>query len=102
MINFRRKLQRQLIKHLPTEPRNDHPHRGIRVDPARLEIEQLILSDFAGARFMFHHSTWFPHGYVGVSVGAGTVADEHRVALGVVARARGAWIDLIAGKGCAI
>ncbi len=56
------------------------------VQAARLAVEDLVLADLAGARLVLHVGGAVLHVDVGEGVRPAGVADEHRVALGVVAR----------------
>jgi hypothetical protein len=48
LVNLGRKLERQLVKHVPAEPTNNHAHSLLSLNPPLLEVEQLVLPDFRG------------------------------------------------------
>mmetsp|Transcript_11451 Transcript_11451/g.39820 ORF Transcript_11451/g.39820 Transcript_11451/m.39820 type:complete len:260 (-) Transcript_11451:476-1255(-) len=86
LVHLRRELERQLVEHVPAEPRYDHPHSLLRVDPPLLEVEELLLANLARARLVLHPAGRLPDLDVRVGGGRRAVSDEHRVALRVVAR----------------
>ena len=99
LVHLGSKLQRQLIEHLPAKARNYHTNCFIGVDPALLKIEQLVLPNLACASFVLNYRPWLPYIDVRIGIGAGGIADEHGVALGVVPRTIRARVDLQWGGG---
>ena len=52
LVHFWRKLEREFVKHFPTKPTDDHPHRLFRVKSSLLEIKQLVFPNFGCTRLV--------------------------------------------------
>ena len=89
LVDFRSKLQRQLVKHLAAETADDRRDGGLGRDAALLEVEQLLLADLRGRRLVLHSGARVADGDVRVGVRGARVADQHGVALGEVSSSRG-------------
>src|SRR5690606_35799458 len=73
---------------------DDHRHRVLLADAAAAAIEQLVFADLGGRGLVLDGGGGMPDLDVGEGVRAALLADQQRVALGVVARALGAAVDL--------
>src|SRR5215212_6228586 len=80
-------LHRQLAEHVLAEAVDDERDGVLLRDAALLEVEQLLLADARGRRLVLDARRVVHHLDVGERVRARAAADEHRVALRVVARA---------------
>lgn len=93
LVDLGGKLQRQLIKDLAAEAGDNRPDSVLGRDPPLLEIKQLLLADLARRRLVLDARARVADRDVRVGVGRRGVADQHRVALGEVARPRGGGQD---------
>src|SRR5215208_3459050 len=80
-------LHRQLAEHVLAEAVDDERDGVLLRDAALLEVEELLLADARGRRLVLDARGVVHHLDVGEGVRARAAADEHRVALRVVARA---------------
>src|SRR5690606_27476912 len=80
-------FHRQLAEDLLAEAVDDHRHRVLLADAARAAVEQLVVADLGGAGLVLDGGRGVADLDVGHRVGAALLADQQRVALGVVARA---------------
>src|SRR5207237_2920187 len=87
-LRLQRKLHRQLLEYFLAEPRNDHRHRLLGAEPALLQIEDLIFADLRRARLVLHDRRVVPYLDIRERVRAAPIADEHRITLCVIPRAR--------------
>src|ERR671937_1418124 len=87
-------LHRQLAEHVLAEAVDDQGDGVLLRDAALLEVEELLLADARGRRLVLDARRVVHHLDVGEGVRARAAADEHRVALRVVARALGPGQDL--------
>src|SRR5580700_4491499 len=89
-----RKLHRQFAKYLPAESVDDHGDGFLGADPALPQIEDLVLANFRRGGLMLHARGGVLNFDIWERVRAALIADEQRVALGVVARPSGTLLDL--------
>mmetsp|Transcript_11554 Transcript_11554/g.32417 ORF Transcript_11554/g.32417 Transcript_11554/m.32417 type:complete len:548 (+) Transcript_11554:2714-4357(+) len=94
LVHLCRKLQWQLVEHLPTEPRDDHSHRLLRADAALLEVEELILANLGRGSFMLDLRRRVPHLDVRIRIGRSRVSYEHGIALGEIPGTLCGWLHL--------
>ena len=85
---FDGKLHGQLAEHFLAEPVDDQRQRILIAEAPLPAIEQLVLADLRGRGLVFDGGGGVARLDVRERVGAAAVADEQRVALGVVARVR--------------
>src|SRR2546422_1010450 len=91
---FNGELHRQLLEDFLAEAVHDHADRVLRGETALLAVEDLVLADLGGRGLVLHDRRTVAHVDVGERVRPALVADEHRVALRVVARPLRALQDL--------
>src|SRR5215210_1368706 len=89
LLRFDGEFHRQLLEYLATEPAHDHRHRVLRAHPALLAVEDLILTDLRCGSFVLQRGRVVLNFDVRKRVRAAPVADQHGVALRVIARAFG-------------
>ena len=77
-----------MIKHIAAEAAHHHRHRLLKADAAALEIKELIFRDAAGAGLVLDRRLRLLGADIGVSVGGGLIADQHRIALAEITSAR--------------
>src|SRR5690606_11485367 len=94
LLGFDGEFHRQLAEHLLAGAVDDHRDRVLLADAAATAIEQLVVADLGGRCLVLDGGRRVPDLDVGEGMGAALLADQHRVALGVVARALGAAVDL--------
>src|SRR5690606_27407383 len=82
-------LHRQFAGDLLAEAVDDHRHRVLLADHARAAVEQRVVADLAGAGLVLDGAGGIGHFDVGHRVRTALLADQQRVALGVVAGAVG-------------
>src|SRR6476661_6790558 len=87
LLRFDRELHGQLLEDFATESAHDHRHRVLRAYSALLAVEDLILADLGSRRLVLQRGGVVLHLDVREVLSPAFVADEHRVALGVVPRA---------------
>src|SRR3954462_6728125 len=90
LLRLDRELHRQLLEDLLAEPVHDHRDRVLGVEAPLLQIEDLVLADLGGGRLVLGGAGGVLHVDVREGVGPAPVSDQHRIALRIVARARGA------------
>src|SRR6476661_9055327 len=88
LLRLERELHRELLEYVLAESGDDHRHRVLSRDAALREIEDLILADLRRRRLVLQRRRLVLHLDVREGVRAAAIPDEHRVALGVVARER--------------
>src|SRR5512145_551114 len=81
------KLHRQLLEDFFAEAVDDHRHGVLRGEAALAQVEDLILADFGRGGLVLHDRGAVAHVDVRERVRPALVADEHRVALGIIPRA---------------
>src|SRR6266567_4694843 len=81
-----RKLHRQLAKYLLAEAVDNHRHGVLQLQPPLLQIKQLILANLRSGGLVFHVSRRVLDFDVRKRVCAALIANQQRVALGVIAR----------------
>ena len=87
LARFGGKFAREFLEHVLAETA-DHGLDGVfALDAAALEVEQLVFADTAGRCFVLGLGACVRDGDVGECVGCALGADEHAIALGVVAGA---------------
>src|SRR6266513_3555477 len=91
LLRFNRELHRQFLENLATETADDHRHRVLGTHSALLAVEDLVLADLRSRCFVLEGRGVVLNLDVGERVRAALVANEHRVALRVVARTRSLW-----------
>src|SRR5690606_14305244 len=94
LLGFHGEFHRKLAEDLLAEAVDDHRHRVLLADAAAAAIEQLVLADLGGRGLVLDGGGRMPDLDVGEGVRATLLADQQRVALGMVARALGAAVDL--------
>src|SRR5690606_8422069 len=82
-----RELHRQLAEDLLAEAVDDQADRVLLADAAAAAVEHLVVGDLRGGRFVLDGGGRVLHLDVGEGVRAALLADQQRIALGVVARA---------------
>src|SRR5688500_5733924 len=87
-LRFDRELHRQLAEDFLAEAADDHVDGVFRRQAALPAVENLVLADLRRRRFVFHLRRGVADFEIREGVRAALVADEQRVALRVVARAR--------------
>ena len=85
LLRFYRKLHGQLLEHFFTESIDDGGNRILPRDASLLEIEQLLLADLGGRRFVFQLNGTVGGLDIGKSMRAALITHQHAVALRVVA-----------------
>src|SRR5689334_5790728 len=85
LLRFQRELHRQLLEYFLAEAADNHAHRLLRAEAALLQIEDLVFTDLRRRRFVLDDRAVVRDLDVRERVRAAAIADEHRVALGVVA-----------------
>src|SRR6478672_6605914 len=93
LLRLDRELHRELLEDLLAEAVHDHGNGILGVEPALLEVEDLVLADLGGRGLVLHAGGRVLYVDVRKRVRAAPVADEHRVALRVVPRAVGSGHD---------
>src|SRR5512141_1441704 len=93
-LGFDGKFHRQLAEHLLAEAVDDQRDRVFLGDAARPAIEQLVVGDLRRGRFMLDRRRRVLDLDVRKRMRATALADQQRVALGVVAGAIGGAFDL--------
>src|SRR6185437_9938111 len=88
-LRLERKLHRQFLEDFLAEAGDYHRYGLFGAQSARLQIEDLVLADLRRRRFVLDDRAVVADFDVWERVRAAAVADEHRVALGVVAGALG-------------
>src|SRR2546425_5992102 len=83
-------LHRQLLEDFFAEPVDDHGHRVLGRQAALLGVEDLVLADLGGGRLVLHDRRAVADVDVGERMRATLVADQHGVALRVIAGVVGA------------
>src|SRR6266850_7568847 len=91
---FYGKLHRQLLEDFLTETVDDHRHGILGRQAALAQIKDLILADLRRRCLVRHDRGAVAHVDVREGVRAALIADQHRIALRIVARALGALHDL--------
>src|SRR6185312_2792222 len=86
LLRLERELHRQLLKYFPAESAHDHRYRLLRAYSALLAVEDLILADLGRTCFVLDRCRAIGDFDVRKGVRAAAIADEHGVALRVVAR----------------
>src|SRR5256714_14939940 len=86
LLRFNGELHRQFLEHLATESAYYHRHRVLGAHSALLAVEDLVLADLRSRRFVLEGGGVVLHLDVWESVSAAPVANQHRVALRIVAR----------------
>src|SRR5687767_420739 len=94
LLRLDRELHRQLAEDFLAEAVDDHVHRVFQRDAARLAVEELVLADLARAGLVLGAAGRVAHLDVRLRVRAALVAQQQRVALGVVAAVGRALEDL--------
>src|SRR5579862_2292803 len=89
LLRLERELHRQLLEDFPAEPADDQRDRVLGREPALLAIEDLVLPDLRGAGLVLGGRAVVRDLDVRERVRTALVADEHGVALRVVAGAMG-------------
>src|SRR3982075_2660304 len=87
LLRFDREFHRQLLENFAAEAAHDHRHRVLGAHSALLAVEDLILADLRRRRLVLQRGGVVLDLDVREGMCSALVADEHRVALGVVARA---------------
>ncbi len=90
---FCSKFAGQFLEHVLAESAHHSLDGVFTLDAAALEIEQLVFADAAGCCFVFRLGGAVSYRNVGEGVGGTLVANQHTVALGVVAGARGTLLN---------
>src|SRR3546814_788573 len=89
LLRLHRELHRQLAEDLLAEAVDDQADRVFLADAAAAAIEHLVVGDLGRGRLVLDGGAGVLHLDVGEGVRAAFLADQQRVALGVVARAVG-------------
>src|SRR3546814_8072752 len=89
LLRLHRELHRQLAEDLLAEAVDDQADRVFLADAAAAAIEHLVVGDLGRGGLVLDGGAGVLHLDVGEGVRAAFLADEQRVALGVVARAVG-------------
>src|SRR6516225_5922611 len=87
LLRFHREFHRQLLQHVLHKAVDDQPNRFFLGEAALRAIEQHVLGYLRGGRFVLEQRRGILRFHVRNGVGAAFVADQKRVAGGVVARA---------------
>src|ERR1700687_3536875 len=87
LLRFDCEFHRQLLEYFAAEPAHDHRHRVLRAHPALLAGDDLVLADLGRRRCVLERGGVVLDLDVRKGVCPASVPNEHRVALGVVARA---------------
>src|SRR5690606_34456857 len=87
LLGFDREFHGQLAEYLLAEAVDDHRDRVLLADAAAAAIEHLVFADLGGGGLVLDRGRGVLDLDVGEGVRAALLADQQRVALGVVARA---------------
>src|SRR5271163_967288 len=90
VLRLDRELHRQLLEHHFAKTADDHVYRVFRRDAALQAVEQLILADLGSAGLVLDRRGRILDLHVGKGVSRAFRPHQQRVALGEIARARGA------------
>src|SRR6185437_15098086 len=94
LLRFHREFHRQFAEHLLAEPVHDQRHRVFFADAARTAIEHLVVGDLRGGRLVLDDRRRVLDLHVREGVRTALLADQDRIAAGVVARVDGALLHL--------
>src|SRR6185437_3822625 len=94
LLGLHRELHRQFAEDLLAEAVDDHRHGVFLADAAAAAVEHLVVGDLRGGGLVLDDRRGVLHFHVRERVRAAALADQQRVALGVVARALGALLHL--------
>src|SRR5690606_7447342 len=86
LLGLDRELHRQLLHHLFAEAVDDQRNRILVRQPALAAVEQLVLADLRGGRLVLDPGGAVLDLEVRHGVRAAAIADQHGIALGVIAR----------------
>src|SRR5713226_8093917 len=90
VLRLDRELHRQFLEHHFAKPADDHVDRVFRGDAALQAVEQLVLADFGRAGLVLDGRGRVLDFHIGKRVRRAFRAHQQRIALGEIARARGA------------
>ena len=94
LLCFDGEFHGQLAEDALAEAVDDHGDGVFGLEPALAEVEHLVLADLRRGGFVLHARRRILHFDIRERVRAALVADQQRIALGVVPRARGVLHDL--------
>ena len=87
-------LHRQLVEDIAAKTTHHHRNGFLKTNAATLKIKELIFRNAAGAGFVLDRGLGLLRTDIGIRIGSGLVANQHRIALAVVPCTFGPGADL--------